>query len=207
MAVGLLIWAGMQKSKYDLSELTYIARRSDLGADLPPNAVVKSPEQVRAEHLMGVACGVIMLLATIVFLVWGFVPLFDQIGGWGGIDKFALEGSRAHTARAASPSAGSRSSWAASCAASCAWWAAWRSKSKDDWIAEAAPGGRLAEVRPERRRHERPVETRLRGIQTLAEPRAHPKPRKALLEVAGLFSLLWTLHNKENDRILITAMR
>ena len=64
VAVGLLIWAGMQKSKYDLSELTYIARRSDLGADLPPNAVVKSPEQVRAEHLMGVACGVIMLLAT-----------------------------------------------------------------------------------------------------------------------------------------------
>ena len=35
VAVGLLIWAGMQKSKYDLSELTYIARRSDLGADLP----------------------------------------------------------------------------------------------------------------------------------------------------------------------------
>ena len=91
VAVGLLIWAGMQKSKYDLSELTYIARRSDLGADLPVNAVVKSPEQLRAEHLMGVACGVIMLLATIVFLVWGFVPMFDQIGSWGGIDKFALK--------------------------------------------------------------------------------------------------------------------
>ena len=91
VAVGLLIWAGMQKSKFELSELTYIARRSDLGADLPPNAVVKSPEQVRAEHLMGVACGVIMLLATIVFLVWGFVPLFDQIGGGGGVDKFVLK--------------------------------------------------------------------------------------------------------------------
>ena len=26
VAVGLLVWAGMQKSKYDLSELTYIAR-------------------------------------------------------------------------------------------------------------------------------------------------------------------------------------
>ena len=53
--------------------------------------MVKSPEQLRAEHLMGVACGVIMLLATIVFLVWGFVPMFDQIGGWGGIDEFALK--------------------------------------------------------------------------------------------------------------------
>lgn len=91
VAVGLLVWAGMQKSKYDLSELTYIARRSDLGADLPPTAVVKSPERLRAEQLMGVACGVIMLLATIVFLVWGFVPLLDQIGGWDGVDKFALK--------------------------------------------------------------------------------------------------------------------
>ena len=58
---------------------------------MPSTAVVKSPEQVRAERIMGVACGVIMLLALIVFLVWGFVPLFNQIGGWDGIDKFALK--------------------------------------------------------------------------------------------------------------------
>ena len=56
-----------------------------------PTAVVKSPEQVRAERVMGVACGVIMLLALIVFLVWGFVPLFDQVGGWDGLDKHALK--------------------------------------------------------------------------------------------------------------------
>ena len=91
VAVGVLIWAGMQKSKYDLSELTYIAHRQNLGADLPPTAVVKSPEQVRAERVMGVICGVIMLLALIVFLVWGFVPLFDQVGGWDGLDKHALK--------------------------------------------------------------------------------------------------------------------
>ena len=91
VAVGTLIWATMQKSKYDLSELTYIAHRQNLGADLPPTAVVKSPEQVRAERVMGVICGVIMLLALIVFLVWGFVPLFDQVGGWDGLDKHALK--------------------------------------------------------------------------------------------------------------------
>ena len=91
LAVGILIWAGMQKSKYDLSELTYIARRADLGADLPATAIVKTPEQVRNDRIVGVICGVIMLLATVVFLVWGFVPLFDAVGGWDGIDKFALK--------------------------------------------------------------------------------------------------------------------
>lgn len=90
-AVGILIWAGMQKSKYDLSELTYIARRADLGADLPATAIVKTPEQVRNDRIVGVICGVIMLLATVVFLVWGFVPLFDGVGSWDGIDKFALK--------------------------------------------------------------------------------------------------------------------
>ena len=68
--------------------------------------------------MVGVICGCIMLLATIVFLVWGFVPLFDQIGGWDGIDKFALKDA-IRAARAVSPSAGSPSWWAASCAASC----------------------------------------------------------------------------------------
>ena len=84
VAVGLLIWAGMQKSKYDLSELTYIARRSDLGADLPANAVVKSPEQLRAEHLMGALPAALSCCwPLIVFLVWGFVPLIrpEQAAG------------------------------------------------------------------------------------------------------------------------------
>ena len=108
IAVGILIWAGMQKSKYDLSELTYIAHRQDLGADLPASAIVKTPEQIRADRIMGVVCGVIMLLATIVFLVWGFVPLFDQVGGLGGI----------------------------LCGITCLIGSV-LSKSKDDWIAEA----------------------------------------------------------------------
>ena len=90
-AVGILIWASMQKSKYDLSELTYIAHRRDLGADLPSTAVVKSPERVRGERIMGVACGIIMLVATVVFLVWGLVPLLDPANGMGGMDKWAIK--------------------------------------------------------------------------------------------------------------------
>ena len=91
LGVGTIMWACLQKSKYDLSELTYIGHRRELGADLPPTANVKSPEQVRADRLMGVACGIIMLLALIVFLVWGFVPLFNQTGGLDGMDKFAIK--------------------------------------------------------------------------------------------------------------------
>ena len=136
VAVGLLIWAGMQKSKYDLSELTYIAHRQNLGADLPPTAVVKSPEQVRAERVMGVICGVIMLLALIVFLVWGFVPLFDQVGGWDGIDKHALK----DAIRAGQ--GGFAISWIAFVVGGILCGIVWMvgsvlGKSQDDWIAEA----------------------------------------------------------------------
>lgn len=83
-AVGLLIWAVMQKSKYDLSELTYIGQRQTIGDQVPLTAVVKTPEQIRADQIIGTLCGIIMLLALIVFLVWGFIPLFDSMaaGGW-----------------------------------------------------------------------------------------------------------------------------
>ncbi len=91
LAVGILIWAGMQKSKYSLSELTYIVHRRDLGVDLPVSVMTKTPEQVRNEQIIGVICGAIMMIAVIVFLVWGFVPLFNQIGNWDGMDKWALK--------------------------------------------------------------------------------------------------------------------
>lgn len=135
VAVGTLIWATMQKSKYELSELTYIARRRDLGADLPATAVVKSPERVRGERIMGVACGVIMLLAAIVFLVWGFVPMFSQIG-WDGIDKWALK----EAIRAGQ--GGFAVSWIAFPVGGILCGIVWMVgsvtfKSKDDWIAEA----------------------------------------------------------------------
>ena len=136
IAIGILIWACMQKSKYDLSELTYIAHRRNLGADMPSTAVVKSPEQIRAERVMGVICGCIMLLATIVFLVWGFVPLFDQIGGWDGIDKFALKDAIRRGA------GGFAISWIAFVVGGILCGIVWMigsvvSKTQEDWIAEA----------------------------------------------------------------------
>ncbi|WP_080799948.1 helix-turn-helix domain-containing protein [Arabiibacter massiliensis] len=136
VAVGTLIWAAMQKSKYDLSELTYIAHRRNLGADLPLTAVVKSPEQVRAERIMGVICGCIMLLALIVFLVWGLVPLLSQTGGWDGLDKWALKDA------IRSGQGGFAISWIAFAVGGILCGIVWMvgsvfSKSKDDWIAEA----------------------------------------------------------------------
>lgn len=136
VAVGTLIWATMQKSKYELSELTYIARRRDLGADLPPTAIVKSPEQVRAERVMGVICGCIMLLAVIVFLVWGLVPLLDLAGGWGGLDKHALKDA------IRGGQGGFAVSWIAFPVGGILCGIVWMLgsvlfKSKDDWIAEA----------------------------------------------------------------------
>lgn len=136
IAVGILIWAGMQKSKYDLSELTYIAHRQDLGADLPASAIVKTPEQIRADRIMGVVCGVIMLLALIVFLVWGFVPLLDQVGGRDGFDKNELRD------LIRDGQGGFYISWIAFvvggilCGITCLIGSV-LSKSKDDWIAEA----------------------------------------------------------------------
>ena len=135
-AVGTLIWASMQKSKYELSELTYIAHRRDLGADLPSTAVVKSPERVRGERIMGVACGCIMLLAVIVFLVWGFVGTLDPVGGWDAIDKWALK----DAIRAGQ--GGFAISWIAFPIGGILCGIVWMIgsvafKSKDDWIAEA----------------------------------------------------------------------
>lgn len=136
LGVGTIMWACLQKSKYDLSELTYIGHRRELGADLPPTANVKSPEQVRADRIMGVACGIIMLLALIVFLVWGFVPLFDQIGGWSGMDKFAIKDA------IRSGQGGFAVSWIAFavggilCGIVCLAGSV-LFKSQDDWIAEA----------------------------------------------------------------------
>ncbi|RDB61985.1 XRE family transcriptional regulator [Gordonibacter sp. 28C] len=136
LGVGTIMWACLQKSKYDLSELTYIGHRRELGADLPSTANVKSPEQVRAESIMGVACGIIMLLAVIVFLVWGFVPLFDQVDGWDGMDKSALKEA------VRSGQGGFAVSWIAFvvggilCGIVCLAGSV-LFKSQDDWIAEA----------------------------------------------------------------------
>ncbi|OUO91321.1 XRE family transcriptional regulator [Gordonibacter sp. An230] len=91
VAAGLLVWATMQKSKYDLSELTHIAHGQDARTVSPATVADKSFGRVRAKRIMWAACGAIMLLATIVFLIWGFAPLLDQIGAGGSVSGKALE--------------------------------------------------------------------------------------------------------------------
>jgi len=58
VCITTLIWAGMQKSKYDLKEWN---REHD-----------PSPEAVHRRNRVGKVCGIIMLLATAVYLAVGF---------------------------------------------------------------------------------------------------------------------------------------
>ncbi len=60
-AVAILVYGGMQKSKTDVKE--YNKEKN------------KTPEQKKRAELNGKICGCIMLLATIIFLVWGL--MFD----------------------------------------------------------------------------------------------------------------------------------
>lgn len=76
IAVGLLVYAGMQKSKYERSEISVIAEdgstvrtREGKGAW---GVAKKTPEELRRDHIVGSLCGIIMILATIAFFVIGF---------------------------------------------------------------------------------------------------------------------------------------
>ena len=61
VAVSILVYGGMQKAKTDVKE--YNKEKN------------QSPEQKKRAELTGKICGCIMLLATIIFLVWGL--MFD----------------------------------------------------------------------------------------------------------------------------------
>lgn len=54
----ILVYGGMQKGKYDIEEYNKEAS--------------PSPEKKKRDALKGKVCGCIMLLATIVYLIWGF---------------------------------------------------------------------------------------------------------------------------------------
>jgi len=72
LGVGFIIYAGMQKSKYDKSEFTYIVvdGSSFRGEDGSSRGV--SPEEFKRWHSLGAVFGAIMLVAVVVFLVIGF---------------------------------------------------------------------------------------------------------------------------------------
>ena len=67
LAVPVFIYAGMQKSKYDVREYN---RQNDFAAD---------PDVKKKEELNGKICGCIMLTATILFLLGGFLWNLWQI--------------------------------------------------------------------------------------------------------------------------------
>lgn len=78
LGVWLLVFAGMQKSKFDRSEISYLtedgtivrSRKNPTWESLQPQNI--TPEDLRREHIVGSLCGAIMIAATIVFFVLGF---------------------------------------------------------------------------------------------------------------------------------------
>lgn len=85
-AVGILVYAGMQKEKYDRAEITYIAENGRQAGD--PRA--KTVAELKRDHILGCICGAIMVLAVAVFLVWGFLPGFDDLAS-SGFDKHDIK--------------------------------------------------------------------------------------------------------------------
>ena len=84
LGVGILIYAGMQKAKYDKSEFMYVTTdgSSALGRGGAASRKV-TPEELRRNQVVGVLCGVIMLFATIAFFVIGFSSGGFPFGGTG----------------------------------------------------------------------------------------------------------------------------
>lgn len=71
IATYVYIYAGMQKSKYDIEAYNKEAMLEDAITD-------KVEEVLKAESLIGKCCGVIMMVATLVYLILGFL-----YGAWG----------------------------------------------------------------------------------------------------------------------------
>lgn len=67
-AVTLIVYAGMEKIKYDVSAYNKEGN--------------PSPEKKKRDSLIGKLCGCIMLAATIIFLIWGFMGKTKGIGGF-----------------------------------------------------------------------------------------------------------------------------
>lgn len=59
VAVSVIVYAGLQKSKYDVAAYN---KESN-----------PTPEKKKRDALIGKLCGCIMMVATIIFLIWGFL--------------------------------------------------------------------------------------------------------------------------------------
>lgn len=82
LATGILVYAGMQKSKYDKSEITYVSTDGKRVSGAFSHHT--TPEALQRDRIIGSLCGAIMLLATIAFFVIGFSDGFDggAFGNW-----------------------------------------------------------------------------------------------------------------------------
>lgn len=88
IAVGILVFSGMQKMKYDCSEISYIAEdgsvvRSRTAKTGWTTKKAKTPQELRRDHITGSLCAIIMIAATIAFFIMGFSggTTFSE-GGW-----------------------------------------------------------------------------------------------------------------------------
>lgn len=81
LGVGVLVYAGMQKSKYDMSEFASVPTAS-LAATAAGAAPSQQPsaEALKRSHITGAVCGALMLTAIIVYFVLGNVVGFAH--GW-----------------------------------------------------------------------------------------------------------------------------
>jgi len=84
LGVGLIIYAALQKSKYDKTEFTYIVADGSSSQGRGGTGSLRiSPEEMKRAQAMGAIYGTIMLVATIVFFVLGFsVGSFPFEGSW-----------------------------------------------------------------------------------------------------------------------------
>jgi len=72
LGAGLIIYAGMQKSKYDKSEFTYVVENGSIIQKKSGVTRVVSLEEIKRVQIQGALFGVIMLAAFSVFLIIGF---------------------------------------------------------------------------------------------------------------------------------------
>lgn len=86
-AVCILVYASMQKDKYDRTEITRITKD---GTVKPSDPRAKTAAELKRDHILGSICGAIMLLAVVVFLVWGFLPSFESLP-MDGFDRFDIK--------------------------------------------------------------------------------------------------------------------
>lgn len=77
LAVGMIVFAAMQKAKYDRSEISYITKdgaiiRKREAKSAWTTTKSKTPQELRRGHVVGSLCGIIMIGSTIAFFVIGF---------------------------------------------------------------------------------------------------------------------------------------